>query len=329
MKLELKIQLLKFGSAVFNSLFLALGLSVAGCAIWILFDTGSFLNVLSSVELRTVAAGLLLIGGVVTAVSVVGCIGANGENRFLLLIYLGFLVILFLGQLFITLLLLINRNKIGQSLEAAVDQIIVEYGNSSSQDTLMDNVQRYGKCCGKTTPSDWLRNSYIDSLNLTGPDVLPCSCFSSYRRSSDSPWCSELPSFSEPPYGRGNSSYDQGCKQMLSDWLQENALTIIGMDVSLILIQVLQFGFMVDLYRALGRKTSLKRSNELFDSGHAHLDHAPTDDLDYGEQNYAYIDSDGVHIDPNDPSHYHDNPSHLTYHYDNHSQVYVEPTQGY
>lgn len=31
----------------------------------------------------------------------------------------------------------------------------------------------------------------------------------------------------------------QGCKQKLSDWLQENAVTIVGMDVSLMLIQVI------------------------------------------------------------------------------------------
>lgn len=36
-------------------------------------------------ELRTVGAGLLLIGGVVVVVSVVGCVGAGRENRFLLL----------------------------------------------------------------------------------------------------------------------------------------------------------------------------------------------------------------------------------------------------
>ena len=30
----------------------------------------------------------------------------------------------------------------------------------------------------------------------------------------------------------------QGCKQKLTDWLKENALTIVGMDVGLILIQV-------------------------------------------------------------------------------------------
>ncbi|XP_071325810.1 CD82 antigen [Trachinotus anak] len=303
MKLEVKIQLLKFCSAVFNSVFLVLGLSVAGCAIWILFGKGNFLTILSSVELRTVAAGLLIIGGVVIVVSVVGCIGANGGHRFVLLIYVGFLFILVLGQLFVTLLLLINREKIERSLDAAVDQIILQYGGSSStQDTLMDNVQHYGKCCGRTGPADWLKNSYIHSLNLTRPDVLPCSCFSSFHRSLNSSWCSELLNLTELLNGRGHNPYNQSCSDTLSVWLQENTLTIVTMDVSLILIQVLQFVVTIYLYRAFGRKASLKRSNQLTDPGHAHLDHAPTELLDYGEQNYAYQDSDGGDTDPGDPS---------------------------
>ncbi|XP_040901286.1 CD82 antigen [Toxotes jaculatrix] len=330
MKLELKTELLKFCSAGLNSIFLVLGLSVAGCAVWILFDKGSFLSVLSSVELHTVALGLLVIGGVVTAVGVIGCVGANGEHRFLLLIYLGFLIILVLAQLFVTLLLLINRNKIEQSLDAGVDQIILQYGGSSNVDTLMDNVQHYGKCCGRTGAADWLKNSYVHSLNLTGPDVLPCSCFSSYRRSFNSSWCSELLNFTEPLFGRGNSSYHQGCKQTLGVWLQENTLTIVSMDVSLMLIQVVQFAVMVSLYRALGRKASLKGSDLQADSDHTSLDHVPTDDLDNEGRSYAYVDSDG-YKDSADTSNYRENADPTSHHdSQNHNQVKLElePARG-
>ncbi|XP_044062692.1 tetraspanin-19 isoform X2 [Siniperca chuatsi] len=296
MKLELKIQLLKFCSAVFNSIFLALGLSVAGCAVWILFDGGNVLTVVSSEDLRTVGAGLLLIGGVVAVVSVVGCVGAEGHYRFLLLM-------------------------IERSLDDTVDRIILHYGENS-QDRLMDNVQHYGACCGRTGPADWLNNSYVQNLNLTKPDVLPCSCFGSYRPSFGSPWCSELLNFTAPLFGRGNASYDQGCKKQLSDWLRENALTIVGMDVSLMLIQVVQFVVTVHLYRAFGRKAALRRTDPLADPDHAHLDHAPEEHLDYGEQNYGYIDPDDGYIDPAHPAHYHDypngvDPTHLAYHHDN------------
>ncbi|KAM9353596.1 tetraspanin-19 [Symphorus nematophorus] len=300
-----------------------LGLSVAGCAVWILFDTGSFLTVLQSVELRTVGAGLLLIGGVVLLVTVIGCAGADAENKLLLLMYLGLLLVLVLGQLFVTLLLLINRDKIERTLDQSVDQIVLQYGhNNQSVDSLMDDVQEHAGCCGQTGPADWLKNSYIQSLNLTNPDVLPCSCFRSFRPAFNSTWCSEVPSFTAPLYGRGNSSYEQGCKEKLSNWLQENALTIVGMDLGLMLIQVLQFVLAVSLYRTVSTKQALKRVHPLADSDHTHPDHAPGDDQAYDGLNYGYIDPDDGYIDPTHAAHYHDyqngvEPAHRAYHHDN------------
>ncbi|KAK2845210.1 hypothetical protein Q5P01_011869 [Channa striata] len=317
MKLEPKIQLLKFCCAVFNSIFLLLGLAIGGCGVWILFDHGNFLTIVTSVELRTVALGILVIGGVVIAVSVIGCVGAEGEHRFLLLIYLAFLVILVLGQLFITLLLLINRNKIEQGLDEAVDQVIFQYGRNSV-DTLMDNMQRYGECCGRTGLADWLKNSYVRTLNLTNPDVLPCSCFSSARPSFNSSWCSELLNFTGPLFGHGNKVYDQGCKQKLSVWLQENSLTVVGMDVGLILIQVVQFVVTIYLYLAFGAKSSLKQTSQPVDS-----DHTPSELLDNGEQNYT--DPAGDFTETTHPAQYYEH--HMAYHYDNlnHDQVHLDP----
>ncbi|KAG7233001.1 hypothetical protein INR49_006447 [Caranx melampygus] len=329
MKLEVKIQLLKFCSGVINCIFMVLGLSVVGCAVWILFGKGNFLTVVSSVELDTVASSLLLIGGVVLMVSVIGCVGTDREHRFLLLVYMGFLIVLVLGQLFVMLLLLINRNKVEQSLEAEVDQIISGFLGSSSEDQLLENVQHYGRCCGRTGPSDWLKNSYLQSVNLSRPDVLPCSCFTRFRRSFNSSFCSELNDL-PLPLGRGNSSYQQGCSEVLSMWLQENVLTIVSMDIGMILIQMLQFGLVLNLYRAITSKASLKQSNQLADSDHAHLDHAPTNDLDPGHPNYTYMSSEGGYVDPDDPSYYYDtiepiNTRHLTYHHD--KQMYLEPPE--
>ncbi|XP_062279008.1 CD82 antigen [Scomber scombrus] len=304
MKLEVKIQLLRFCSTVLNSIFMALGVSVAGCAVWILFDKGSFLSVISSVEMKTVGAGLLMIGGVVTMVSVLGCLGAQSENRFLLLMYMGLLIVLVLGQLFITLLLIINREKVEQSLDDAVHRIIVGYGGGGREDRLIDNVQHQGSCCGRTGQADWLNNSVIESLNLTDPDVLPCSCFKHNQPIFNSSWCSE--NITELQYGRGNMSYHEGCKEKLSDWLQENTLTIISMDVSLVLLQVLQLVLAVYLHRSFGQKASLKRTNRLVDPEPAQEAAGPPD----GEQNYAYIDPEYDHMDPNHPARYHDDLHH-------------------
>lgn len=277
MELELKVQLLKFCSLLLNFLLLALGLSVAGCGAWILFDRGSFLSHLSSGQLSTVAFGLLTVGCVVIVVSIVGCVGTTSEHRLLLMTYLVFFVVLILAQMFVTLLLLINRNKIEDSVDTAVDVLILQFGDSSSfEDALINNLQIHGTCCGRTGRSDWLKNSFINSLNLSESHVLPCSCFSSFQSSTNSIWCSEHLNASQTPvFGRGNSSYEQGCKQVLSDWLQENIVTIVAMDISLMVIQVLQVAVVVSLYQIFGRKVSSKEANQLIDP-----DSAPSDSED-------------------------------------------------
>ncbi|KAF7226491.1 CD82 antigen [Nothobranchius furzeri] len=299
MKLELKIELLKFCFSVLNSIFLILGLSVGGCALWILFDTGTFLYILSSEEMRVVAVGLLMIGGVVMLVSMTGCAAAICERRFLLLVYVVFVIVLILGQLFVSLLLLINRKKIEQSLTETVDKIISEYGDdTNAHSRLLDNVQHYAKCCGRTGPADWMKNSFIQNLNLTSPEVLPCSCFRSYHLRFTSSWCSENISFTEPQFGRGNGTFDQNCSQKLNYWLQENILTIIGMDVGLILLQLALISISVSLFQMFGRKVVLKRTSQLIDEADDHPDSTPDDLLDCAEQNYAYMGPDADHTRP-------------------------------
>ncbi|CAN9514490.1 unnamed protein product [Ophioblennius macclurei] len=284
MKLRVKIELLKFCSAVFNSVFLALGLSVAGCGIWILFGDSSFLSLLPSDELRVVAVTLLAMGGAVAALSAAGCVGAGLEKRSLLLVDMASLAVLVLAQLFVVLLLLINRHKMERGLDAAVDAILVRYGDGEdgAEDALIDTMQRYGACCGVEGPADWLKNSYIKSLNLSGVDqldLLPCSCFRGRRPAvaDGSPWCSMPPGAAGP----GNDTFQQGCKTSLSDWLQENSLTIAGMAVGLILVQALQFVVALFLHRSFGLKVAPQGSDALVDR--------PAPD---GERNHAFVESD-------------------------------------
>lgn len=133
--------------------------------------------------------GLLLIGGAVLLVCVLGCIGAHSEKVLLLMPvssvntppssqhpshrcflsqYLALLVVLVLGQLFVAVLLVINRDKvsmdaavqdrrrpqclfrlvlsscqIGRSLDETVDQLISQYSEDrSGPNRLLDSIQR-------------------------------------------------------------------------------------------------------------------------------------------------------------------------------------------
>ncbi|XP_003965830.2 CD82 antigen [Takifugu rubripes] len=282
MKAELAIQLLKFCFQIFNFIFLVLGVSVLSCSLWILFSSGHLLNVLPSDEVRIVGTGLLLIGGLVVLVSVLGSIGANREKVLLLMMYLGLLIVLVLGQLFITLLLLINRDKIERRVDDTVDQLISQYDpDGTSQNHLLDSVQKQGRCCGRTGPSDWLTNSFIQNRTIPDilPDILPCSCFNASHPSATL-CCSDREPTAHLLIGQGDSLYEQGCKSRVSEWLQQNVLTIAGMGFALIFIQVVQSLVAVYLWRVIGRRVGSTGSHVLKDPDRAHLDPIPQEHMD-------------------------------------------------
>ncbi|KAM9782578.1 CD82 antigen-like [Neosynchiropus ocellatus] len=246
---QLKLLLLKFFSLIWNIFFLALGLSIGGAGLWILYDSGSFIGVASSDQVQLVALCLSLIGAMVIVVSVMGCLGATLENRVLLL------------TIYVTLLLLLNRLKIQQDLDQTVDDIIINYGTGGNHvDLLLDKVHREGRCCGRSGLSDWLNNEFVRSLNLSGPDVLPCSCFLSHTRDPNARWCSQLQNLTNPQIAAGNVSYAQGCDAPLRDWLQANIATIVGMDFGLLLAQVIYLLLTWLLYRAVRRKAVLVKT---------------------------------------------------------------------
>ncbi|XP_045578448.1 CD82 antigen [Salmo salar] len=282
MKVDDKFQILKFFAAVFNSVFLILGLCIFGCAVWILFDKDNFISVLSSVEVKTVAGGLFIIGLVVVGVTILGCMGAQLENRCFLLLYMGFLICIVLGQLFVTFIILLNHGKITSKMKIEVDKIITEYGTNPDNQRhwkLLDNVQRYGHCCGMQSPNDWQRNMFIKNNSLI--EVYPCSCFNTTD-------CPAISGFSTLLFGNGNETqiHPQSCVDIITNWLKENTLTIVGMEVGLLIVQVLQFIVAVYLYQTVGQKAKLRNGSQLIRS-EEHCEPNP-DFLDDPDQNHAY-----------------------------------------
>ncbi|XP_056603901.1 CD82 antigen [Triplophysa dalaica] len=291
MKADDKLQILKFFLMLVNSVFLILGISIFACSAWILFDTNNFIRVLSAGEdIRLVAGALFFIGLVVVCVSLLGCTGACIENRCLIVFYLGFLIIIILGQIFVTFVLLIRRQSIEQYLTNGVDEIIMEYGGNETQTSwnLLDSVQTSAKCCGRSTPDEWRNNSVIWSLN--GTDIYPCSCFN-----DTCPSIHQTDSF-----GKGSNIHKMGCETILRDWLDANIIVIFGMDAGLLLIQVLQFIFGVHTYKCVGRKRRQLHPSKLLNAveespssvpvHQQYEGHQPVDlQMDIGHDNGGYV----------------------------------------
>uniref|UniRef100_A0A3Q2XWE0 CD82 antigen-like n=1 Tax=Hippocampus comes TaxID=109280 RepID=A0A3Q2XWE0_HIPCM len=144
-------------------------------------------------ELQAVGAGLMLIGTLVMVSSLVACLGARWENAILMLICMWGLLFLFLCCVGLLLLLLLSRGQIEEKADAAVAHMIRQYRGDGRQDGLLDDLQQHEVCCGLTGPSDWLQNSFVQTLNTSATSTLPCSCFGSPQRNLETAWCSQDP----------------------------------------------------------------------------------------------------------------------------------------
>ncbi|CAJ1061276.1 CD82 antigen [Xyrichtys novacula] len=310
MKLEVKVQVLKFFSVVLNLVFLALGLSLFFCAVWVLFDKWNLLTVLPSDELQTVGAGLFLIGAVVGVVSLVGFLAIAKENRLLLLVYLGFFIVLVLGQLFVTLLLLLHRST-GVCVCGCVPEVSDGVASSQSQRRLswsgytgsdLHEVQHYDQFFSLIFVSINNRTVKSSAVNKTFEfqitkkvDATLQDMIMNYKGDGDS----------------RDTLMDRiqhyGCKGRVEDWVHQNLLTITVMGFSLIFIQVIQLALAASLYNTIGRKNNWKNSPPV-DADHAPLNHTLEDHLTNGEHNYGYTDYNDGYTDPAHPGHLHDYP---------------------
>ncbi|XP_019719247.1 CD82 antigen-like [Hippocampus comes] len=267
MKSEVKADVLKFFSLLLSFLLLTLGLGVACCGVWICFDNTSLIGVVSSHELQAVGAGLMLIGTLVMVSSLVACLGARWENAILMLICMWGLLFLFLCCVGLLLLLLLSRGQIEEKADAAVAHMIRQYRGDGRQDGLLDDLQQHEVCCGLTGPSDWLQNSFVQTLNTSATSTLPCSCFGSPQRNLETAWCSQDPNVTHAhAIALANCTHTQGCRELLTDWLHENVVTVVGMDISLMVAQVLQLALALQLWRTFRRRDTVRTTHQTDDA---------------------------------------------------------------
>ncbi|XP_026779634.3 tetraspanin-19 [Pangasianodon hypophthalmus] len=280
MKAEDKLQIGKFLFMLINSFFVIFGISLFGSSVWILFDTSNVITVLSNdTDVKVVAGGLFVIGLVVVGVSMLGCIGVHLENRCFIAFYMGLLIAIIFGDLFITLLLLVKRNQIGRFLTENVDAIISMYGVNDTQSTwsLLDSVQQSAKCCGRQNASDWETNKFIQLQSTSY--IYPCSCFNGT--------CPVFLDNEMYRFGNGTHIYTTGCEEKLKDWLEKNVLVIIGMDLALLIIQILQFilGFLI--YRNIVPKSKAHQSENLINA----MEETPASSSDPHQNDQQYYQS--------------------------------------
>ncbi|XP_074428746.1 tetraspanin-8 [Larus michahellis] len=233
---------MKYSMFIFNFLFWVCGSIILGVSVWIRVskDAQQELDIDSSLF-----AGvdlLIAVGSIIMVLGFLGCCGAIKESRcMLLLFFIGLLLILIL-QVTGGILGAVYRSQIETSLNKTLLEDVKLLQNSSQEAKAFQEkfhkFQRKQQCCGLLNgPADWGKNFN----NLIGGNKV-CEC---EEANPSADLCTIFD---------GRYIYKTPCKEVITEYLKDHLLIIMGIAFGLAVIEILGLGFSMSLYCQIQRK---------------------------------------------------------------------------
>ncbi|XP_061466811.1 CD82 antigen [Rhineura floridana] len=236
------LKVTKYFLFLFNLLFFILGAVILGFGIWILVDKNSFISVLQSslYSLKVGAYILIGVGTVTMLMGFLGCIGAVNEIRCLLGLYFTCLLLILIAQITAGLLIYFQQNLLKTEMSRIIGDLIQNYNphddKNKTLETAWDYVQSQLSCCGWTGPESWKNNTFLQDRNQT---AYPCSCSSDSADSMQEVGFCFLGTASNTTTVDDWPVTNQGCKEGVQNWLQENLGIILGVCAGVAVIELL------------------------------------------------------------------------------------------
>ncbi|XP_019507829.1 PREDICTED: putative tetraspanin-19 isoform X1 [Hipposideros armiger] len=233
-----KLLIFKYFLTLINGAFLVLGLLLMGFVAWLLLDRNNFITAVDENNHLIVYIFRIFIGtgSAVVLLCLLGYLGIHSEIRCLLILYAVLLMCAFGVQVILSALIFIKKEEVQQIWHDEIDLVISQYGSKDMPEdipkwTILNTLQKTLQCCGQHNYTDWIKNK-----NKENSEQVPCSCTNSTLKK----W------FCDEPL---NATYLEGCENKINTWYQVNALTLIGINVGLLVTEVLQTSLTVSFYR--------------------------------------------------------------------------------
>lgn len=272
---------------IYNIIFLLTGLFLIGLGIWLLAD-GSVTNLISltfngtsSNFFRNAAILLITMGVLVLFISVLGFVGAIIENRIVLAVYIGFLILIFCGEIAGGVVAIVYKDKIVYSINSILnnslnDQLKMNSTNPYYKETketsstngtdvakcatsdigyLWDFAQFTIKCCGVSDANPGYADKMSPAWNfqkmchgLPHP-YYPLSCC---RPINDTTKFGDLHTNPDNQYaavGRFDCTnpYTTGCSEAVAKQLERYAPVLIGIGIGFAMVELFGIIFAVCL----------------------------------------------------------------------------------
>lgn len=273
---------------VYNILFLLTGLFLIGLGIWLLAD-GRVTNLISltfngssSNLFRNAAILLITMGVLVVFISVLGFVGAIMEHTIILGVYIGFLIVIFCGEIAGGVLAIVYKDRIIYSLISILERSLdgqlsknsteenryyhqIKSNNTDSTCVtsdigyLWDFAQITFECCGINDGNSGYDTRLNNAFNFKDmcPNLnqmyFPVSCC----RLNDSVSFGDFHTNPDNQYAAQrlvdcNRRYNAGCSEAITFWLERYAPVLIGIGIGFAMIEMFGIIFAVCLCRNVG-----------------------------------------------------------------------------
>lgn len=238
----------------------ALGITaiVKNSALEVLTEFGDAENYNVTSLMRTGAVVLIIGGAFAVVVGFLGCFGACKNHKFLLQVYAGIIIIIIILELTATIIGIVFTSDVTSKLKPILKERI-----NASYDGLLDTgdvftlgvnfAQVKFDCCGVDNSKDF---DGATKWNRTADIKIPVTCCKATEEVKDNFY--DNPSTFKPSDlscqktpTNVNSNQDKGCYQSVYDYAKTNAGYVIGIGITIVIIQFLCIVFACCLIRAM------------------------------------------------------------------------------
>ncbi|KAL3842238.1 hypothetical protein ACJMK2_020274 [Sinanodonta woodiana] len=234
----------KFILIVFNAIFLLSGIAILGVGIWLKVDK-NIVNMQKLIQfdskdpyLDNAAWVLIGFGVFVLLVGGFGFFAAVTQNKFFLVMYIGSLVIIFLGELGGGITAAVFKSQVEDGMETILSNTFKKYNNSSLVATAWDFIQVWLTCCGAKGYLDYPANNVSLAKNYTVP--ISCCVLSNNDPEDPKP---KNETICESDAKKNNTRNDylkkKGCYDSFRDKIKSHLGMIIGVAIGIAMIQLL------------------------------------------------------------------------------------------
>lgn len=230
---------LKYVLYVFNFIFWLSGAAILAVGIWTLISKHSYVTLLASSTYVATTYILVATGAIIILVGFLGCCGAWRENRYLLMVYAGFLLLIFLLEAVSGVIAYMYEAALHDELSRSLnDTMLQNYHKDADMTEAIDDLQQKFKCCGAEHHEDWAYSVWRKT-NPSLENIVPDSCCKSMSYNCAITW-----------EGPSNIYYDS-CITQLEHFLREHLIIIGAVGLGLCLLQIFGIIFACCLARRI------------------------------------------------------------------------------